>query len=227
MKRAVISIFFLGLTLPSASVAAPDSPANTGSPTLSKTQLAAAKRAWTDGARLFAEKSYDQALERFAAGYKLANKPGFLFNMAECHKQLGNKAKARAYYDHYLKEGGKKFRKRALDACAALGYVGCRDEPKTVGGAQSPKSKAPVASTRATKLTPVAAKSQTQTPKKLSPTDFRPLRRRASTPFYKHWGFWTGIGAAVVAGTVTAVVLATQSGSNSPSANYTLGPPKP
>jgi tetratricopeptide (TPR) repeat protein len=33
----------------------------------------------------------------------------------------------------------------------------------------------------------------------------------ASTPFYKTWWFWTGVGAAVVAGTVTAILISKSS----------------
>jgi hypothetical protein len=36
-----------------------------------------------------------------------------------------------------------------------------------------------------------------------------------SQPFYKKWWFWTAVGAAVVGGTVTAVVLGTQQSSKS------------
>jgi len=43
-----------------------------------------------------------------------------------------------------------------------------------------------------------------------------------SAPFYKTWWFWTGIGAAVVAGTVAAVVISKR-GSSGNTANTALG----
>jgi hypothetical protein len=42
------------------------------------------------------------------------------------------------------------------------------------------------------------------------------------TPFYSTWWFWTGVGAAVVAGTVAAIVLS-KSGSDGNSAQTALG----
>ena len=45
---------------------------------------------------------------------------------------------------------------------------------------------------------------------------------RTNTPFYGTWWFWTGAGAAVVAGTVTAIVLA-NGGSKSNTASTDLG----
>jgi hypothetical protein len=44
----------------------------------------------------------------------------------------------------------------------------------------------------------------------------------SATPFYGTWWFWTGVGAVVVAGTVTAIIVA-QSGSNGNKAATALG----
>jgi hypothetical protein len=49
-----------------------------------------------------------------------------------------------------------------------------------------------------------------------------PKREETGTPVYRTWWFWTGIGAVVVAGTVTAIVLAS-GGSEPNSANAGLG----
>jgi hypothetical protein len=50
----------------------------------------------------------------------------------------------------------------------------------------------------------------------------QPKRQETGTPVYRTWWFWTGIGAVVVAGTVTAIVLAS-GGSKPNSANTGLG----
>jgi hypothetical protein len=49
-------------------------------------------------------------------------------------------------------------------------------------------------------------------------------KQERSRPFYRHWGFWAGVGAVVVAGSVTAVVLATRGddGPSYPPSDYTL-----
>lgn len=44
-----------------------------------------------------------------------------------------------------------------------------------------------------------------------------------SSPFYKTWWFWTGVGAAVVAGTVTAVLLSSRGGGGTEIPETTLG----
>jgi hypothetical protein len=45
--------------------------------------------------------------------------------------------------------------------------------------------------------------------------------KRSASPFYAKWWFWTGVGAAVVAGTVTAIVLTRHSGGACSGASYT------
>ena len=49
-----------------------------------------------------------------------------------------------------------------------------------------------------------------------------PQQVSAGTSFYKTWWFWTGVGAAVVAGTVTAVLLS-ESGNGGVTASTALG----
>jgi hypothetical protein len=47
----------------------------------------------------------------------------------------------------------------------------------------------------------------------VSLTESPPVPEAApASPVYKTWWFWTGVGAVVVAGTVTAIVLAGRSG---------------
>ena len=54
-------------------------------------------------------------------------------------------------------------------------------------------------------------------------TSPRASEDHASTPIYRTWWFWTGIGAVVVAGTVTAIALSS-SGGGTTIPNTTLGP---
>ena len=49
-----------------------------------------------------------------------------------------------------------------------------------------------------------------------------PAPAATSAPVYKTWWFWTGVGAAVVAGTVAAIVIA-KGGNGGPTATTALG----
>jgi hypothetical protein len=45
---------------------------------------------------------FEEALKDFSDAYQLKPLPGFLFNIAQCHRQLGNFERARFFYRRYL-----------------------------------------------------------------------------------------------------------------------------
>src|SRR5687767_5177019 len=54
-----------------------------------------------------AQKAYDlgrfeEALKGFSDAYALKDLPGFLFNIAQCHRNLGNYERAKFFYHRYL-----------------------------------------------------------------------------------------------------------------------------
>lgn len=174
--------------------------------------IARARAAWLEGRQLFNQGRFEAAKGAFAAGYRLSGKEGFLFNMAECERLIGRKPSARRLYLRYLSEHpGGRYKGRALRRCQALRAGPCdapqessrRAGPVTVLSPDDPSARQPLVRTR-------------------------PPRRRRSRPsssaFYKHWGFWAGVGAVVVAGSVTAIVLGTRSDGAppTPAGDYTL-----
>jgi tetratricopeptide (TPR) repeat protein len=56
---------------------------------------------------------YRAALKEFAAGYQLAHKPGFLLNLAQSYRKLGDLERARAHYRQFLAEAPADDRNRA------------------------------------------------------------------------------------------------------------------
>ena len=45
---------------------------------------------------------FDQALAHYAEAYRLKPLPGFLFNLAQCHRQLGRHERAAFFYQRFL-----------------------------------------------------------------------------------------------------------------------------
>jgi tetratricopeptide (TPR) repeat protein len=54
------------------------------------------------GRALYQLGKYDQALVEFNEGYRLAPRPSFLLNLAQCYRQLGRLDEARAHYEKFL-----------------------------------------------------------------------------------------------------------------------------
>jgi tetratricopeptide (TPR) repeat protein len=63
---------------------------------------AQAREKFNDGNTAYEQGDFRQALAAFEAAYQLAPLPGFLFNVAQCHRQLGDFARAASSYRRYL-----------------------------------------------------------------------------------------------------------------------------
>lgn len=66
--------------------------------------VAAAKQHSKAGTRLFQASRYREALAEFLAGYEAHPAPGFLFNVAECYRNLGDAERATENFERYLNE---------------------------------------------------------------------------------------------------------------------------
>src|SRR5262245_38147581 len=57
--------------------------------------------------RLYKLASYQEALEQYSSAYELYPAPGLLFNIGQCHRNLGNYERAVYFFEAYLKEEPK------------------------------------------------------------------------------------------------------------------------
>lgn len=57
------------------------------------------------GTALYTLNHYQQAIDEFEAGYAESPEPAFLFNLAQAHARLGEKALALDFYSKYLELG--------------------------------------------------------------------------------------------------------------------------
>jgi tetratricopeptide (TPR) repeat protein len=64
----------------------------------------AARAAFTEGTKHYDLNQYEQALEAFKRAYWNYEEPTFLFNIAQCHRALGRKEEALAFYRSYLRK---------------------------------------------------------------------------------------------------------------------------
>jgi tetratricopeptide (TPR) repeat protein len=63
---------------------------------------AAGRRHFERGEQLFQRGDFTHALEEYEAGYRITRLPGFIINVAHCHRLMGDLRKARAHYRRYL-----------------------------------------------------------------------------------------------------------------------------
>jgi tetratricopeptide (TPR) repeat protein len=64
----------------------------------------AARDSFREGSRQFDLGEFKLALDAFKKAYLLYEEPAFLFNIAQCHRQLGDKPEAIRFYKTYLRK---------------------------------------------------------------------------------------------------------------------------
>jgi tetratricopeptide (TPR) repeat protein len=168
-----------------------------------------ARDAYRDGTRLYDLADYQGALEQFKKAYFNYEEPAFLYNIAQCYRQLGNKPEAIRFYKTFLRKlpdspHSEEVRRLVTTLTAEMTAEKPAPTPQPlVTPAEGPN--APSASPPA----PAVALVPAATP---APVDLvaQPVRRRQ--PAYKKWWVWTltGVAAAAAASAIAVGIVLSQ-----------------
>ncbi|HVR02049.1 MAG TPA: tetratricopeptide repeat protein, partial [Polyangia bacterium] len=166
-----------------------------------------------------AEKSFDlgkfgDALADYQSAYEAKPLPGFLFNIAQCYRNMGKFERARFFFRRYLAlepHAPNRFRveeliaemSKQLEAQAAAPAPAVEPKPVEAPPLVTPLAPAPAA---APPPPPPAAVAADRAP--LPPTGAVPVvtatapppAQREAQPLWRNWWFWTGVGAVVAGG---------------------------
>jgi tetratricopeptide (TPR) repeat protein len=161
---------------------------------------------------------FKEALDEFSKAYELKALPGFLFNIAQCHRQLHSWERAAFFYRRFLDLSPKRpsnekmvkelitecddqraqeaeaERKKAEEADEARRIELAKAEARkteTEAAARREEEERRAAAAAAAALVPMTAPGQ---PTLVEPPPPPP-------PIYKRWWFWTGVGV-IAAGAV-------------------------
>jgi tetratricopeptide (TPR) repeat protein len=160
---------------------------------------------------------FDRALKAFSEAYRLKPLPAFLFNVAQCHRQLNNPSRAAFFYRRYLAlsqgepanadvvrelitEMDAKVRVQEEQRRERERFARDRDLQKAREQAALAEAKAEEArraGTASPTVAPDAAQRALATPSpdaSVSTTAEAP----AAKPWTRRWYVWAGVGAAAV-----------------------------
>jgi tetratricopeptide (TPR) repeat protein len=187
---------------------------------LSEEAKAQAREKFNDGNAAYEQGNFHQALASFEAAYQLAPLPGFLFNVAQCHRQLGNYAHAASSYRRFLALSEKEPTNAAMvkeliaemDAKAkpakspAQAKTVAKDRPEAVPS----KERSTLKESERKALDIRTSRSLSAKEKSLRPAAVpSPAVREEREPLVRKWWVWAGAGAAaVVAGGVIYALAA-------------------
>jgi tetratricopeptide (TPR) repeat protein len=176
-----------------------------------------AREAFRVGTQHFKLGEYDQALDSFKEAYRNFESPIFLFNIAQCERQLNHKAEAIRFYRQYLADAKDAANRDVVQGIiaklqAALDQAHAAAAPTAAQPAPEPPP--------ATTAPPPSTTSNAATLTASAP----PPEKK--TPVYKKWWLWTAVGVvAVGVGVGLGVGLGTSSSGSLPST--TFGSAKP
>ena len=159
---------------------------------------------------LFAKGDYEPALDIYAKLFAEKNDPVYLRNIGRCYQKLKNPDKSIDAFKEYLRRGKIKSRERD----EVNGFIKEMEDLKAQQAAAPavapppPAAPPPVAATPAPAVT-LAASGESSA---------------ESTPITHRWWFWAGIGAVVVGGVVTAIVLSSGGSDKLPCPSNTVCP---
>ena len=150
---------------------------------------AAARAAFAEGQRRYDLNEFEAALENFKRAYLAFEDPAFLYNIAQCHRQLGNKNESVKFYRSYLR--------KVPDASNA-------DEVKTIVATLETE----IAAEKAAAAHPALSTPPPTAPPAVvaAPVTAPLVVEKPSTPAYKKWWVWTIVGVAA-AGAATGLAI--------------------
>jgi tetratricopeptide (TPR) repeat protein len=175
---------------------------------------------------------YEQAAQEYIRVYRIKPLPALLYNIAQSYRQAGRIARARRFYNSYLRETkDPKDRALAEAALAELDDLVARarrpaarplvTDPSALAGEPAPAEPAERAPVAAQSTAPTPAVTRID-PKPVSAVPANRVPAAALAPsyvpapvegprFYQKWWFWTAAGVAVV-GAGAAIALMSQGG---------------
>jgi tetratricopeptide (TPR) repeat protein len=139
------------------------------------------------------------ALEGYEQAYALFKAPAFLFNIAQCHFQLGNWDRAAFFFEGYLRE-------QPNAANRALVEDLIRDAREREAASRTDEQ-------RELDLEKARRELERKEQERLAAERERnqlALQVETQPPVYKKWWFWTIVGGVAVASVATTVAFATR-----------------
>jgi len=163
------------------------------------------------GEERFKAGAFADALAEYQAGYDVLPLPGFLINVAQCQRRLGDLKTARATYQKFvLVAPDSPLVPQAKTMIAEIdGLLAETDKSKAAAAPEEeakPAEEAPKSAPAPAAATPAATAAPETTAPVLvgTPAPAEPEERP-----HRRWWLWGALGAVVVGGAVTAVVLST------------------
>jgi hypothetical protein len=197
-----------------------------------------AREHYLQGESFYKISRFASALDEYEQAYLAKPDPTFLYNIAQCHRMIGNRADAARFYRNYLNDAPAAANREAVEKLIKeleAAAPGQKPTPAPVAPpapaqppaqaipapaptsqpvAQATPAPAPAPPPAAAPPPPPAVAPPTQpSPNLVGPSSTVTLSAQPAAqrrPLYKRWWFWTGIGVVVLSSVAVAFAIRQQ-----------------
>ena len=176
-----------------------------------------------EGDAYYKLEKYANAITEYEQAYLAKPDPSFLYNIAQCHRLMGNGAEALKFYRRFLKDApsapNRAIAEKHIKDLEDSGSRGTQPPFSITPPPSSPVAPAPAGPTTEPPLAPLPSSpttasgtlspssnplAPTSTPVSTTPTveNGAVPAQSESHPIYSRWWFWAGVGAVVVGGII-------------------------
>jgi hypothetical protein len=210
----------LGLALLLVAALAPENARAEGPP---KQDEKEARRLFQSAELSFNVGKFPEALADYQAAYEAKPLPGFLFNIAQCYRNMGDYERARFFFRRYLSLDPRTPNRRRVEALIdEMTRKLAEKPPAAPSAAEPPKTVEPPKAADApgtgeappTDQAPKVADAPVTSPLAAPPPPAAtatfidaPAAPQPDRPVWRRWWLWTAAGVVVAGGAVAAFVL--------------------
>jgi tetratricopeptide (TPR) repeat protein len=182
----------------------------------------AARQAFRRGSQHYKIGEYKEALAEFKGAYRSYEDPSFLFNIAQCERQLGMSEDAAREYRMYLAESpNAPNRDEVREMIEKLDGQISDERRRREADEAAARQKAPEVAS------PVIAAPAAPASDNAAALTAAPPPAQHDKPTYKKWWVWTLVGVAVAGGAAAGLAVALTRSGPAPTANTVLGTAHP
>jgi tetratricopeptide (TPR) repeat protein len=176
-----------------------------------------ARAKFTQGNLSYDLGEFQKALDAYSEAYRLRSLPGFLFNIAQCHRQLGNADRAAFFYRRYLAVSKGEPSNAALvrELIAEMDAAVRKEQERRMAREATARDQARAAALRAQAEATAARRVQDSERKRALVPRATSAQGKAlvkDDSLTKKWWVWAGAGAVALlaGGTIAYVATAPQ-----------------
>jgi len=159
-----------------------------------------AKEAFVEGSRQYELGDFKAALDAFKRAYLNYEEPAFLFNIAQCQRQLGDKPEAIRTYKIFLRKVPHAPQRAEVERIIADLQAAAEQEKaaRTRPPMETMQPPAATATTPASPPPPVATPAAPVSEPAVAAAPASPAPAADHQPLYKKWWLWTAVGVVAV-----------------------------